>query len=739
MHVPTLPAGTTLAERFELLYELGSGSFTLAYVAKDRVRGDRCVVKELAPEGVNRDERGVLDLTQMGANAQHLRQRFQEEARQTGRLHLPAILPVRAAFNELGTAYFVTDFIEGAMSLDHRLLTDGRLGVAETKRILEHLLDTLGPLHERGILHLNIKPGNILLSAAGRVYLVDFSAAREWYADATVSHHVLFDSPYAAPEQLTDRLDRGAATDIYGLCASLFHALTGKGPPHSEALAAGEALPRVASLRPEVDRRLADAIDQGLRLNYHDRPPTIEVFRELTEEKPGDFVQVMQRLERCDEMSDRIRRFRFEPRQCPACKDVLTHPQPLPKGMCPVCHSGRIKVRLLSERFCPVCTSGVLRERPNSSPLALCPICQVGLLDTKKKKPLAKERLSICRNCDATFEIEGDTARLIKPPPEEGQEAQRRTWNEWRELSGRPDMYFACDTCRAQFDLLKDGRLKQIWPAPGKYKVLYPDEWAKVGAGLDPASGNAECDSCRADFHIDAGSVTLLHTYRDPFGFASRHLGRLLKMDDLRWKGGGKESMNPGLICESCPTEFDFELSYLKLIRTDSNRLRALIGQSRTLEDWHRIADGLPTADHEPEFEREFSQVVVEAYEIGELSFEEQDDEQVLWRGPAIRLQERQAELEETGTGQLLVTSKEISFGGIIRKWRVAFERLIEASAEDRVITLVFEGEPAPILFELVPIEFTVRLEHGSRTVELAALNLALRLMRAAKPGTYAL
>lgn len=753
MAVKPLPEGTVLADRFELSYELGSGPFTIAYVATDRTRGDRCVVKELAPEGVKRDELGVIDLTQSGATAQHLRQRFHEEARRIGRLHLPAILPVRAAFNELGTAYFATDFIDGAISLERRILTDGPLPIAEVRRIMGHLVDTLAALHDKGVLHLNIKPANVLLAPAGRVFLVDFSSAREWYSDATVSHHLYFDSHYAAPEQLTDRLQRGPPTDVYGLCATLFHAITGAMPAHSES-SENDSTPAISTYREDVPHDLTTAIESGLRIIYHHRPQSIAQLQDIAYAKPGQAVDPLGRVHQFDEIAGRLKRFKYEHRQCPSCKDVLAPPQLLRKGVCPVCHDGSITKRLLGEKFCPLCATGVLVVRPNRSPLSICPICSTGPLEIRRKKALSKDKVATCRQCDARFEIDGDQAKLVHPPSEEDEKAQVRTWTEWREISKRPESFLECDTCNAQFDRFRDGRLRQMWPTPTKYKLLYPDEWARVGLGLDLEAGNAECNSCRADFQVDGDSVTLLKAFRDPFGFAALHEGQLMKWEDLRWKGAGKESLNPGLICENCPTEFNFlqpdsasspatshpflkgrkgDPHHLRLVRSDNPLLRALIWQERTIEDWHRIADGLPTIENLAAFEQDFKQALVEAYELGEISFEERDDEQVLWRGPALRLAEKREALEETGSGQLVISTKEVSFGGLLRKWRVAADSIRSASADGEVITLEVQGETTPVLFELTPVDLTVHLENGPRTVQLSALSLALRITRTAR------
>ena len=124
-----LLAGEVLADRFEIQHTLGRGGFGIAYLAKDLRRADEVVVKELAPAGLHRSE-GVLQLESLGPDVAHrLRQRFLEEARVLGRLNVRGVPAVRARFSERGTAYFVTQYHPGAVTLEHLLARSGRLDV----------------------------------------------------------------------------------------------------------------------------------------------------------------------------------------------------------------------------------------------------------------------------------------------------------------------------------------------------------------------------------------------------------------------------------------------------------------------------------------------------------------------------------------------------------------------------------------------------------------------------------
>jgi serine/threonine protein kinase len=735
MTASPLPVGAVLAERFELLEVLSQSVFTTTYKAKDGLRGDLCVVKELSPEGATRDDNDVLDLSPLGVGAQHLRQRFLDEVRRVGRLNLPSILPVRSTFSERGTAFYVIDYIPGATTVTRHVLEFGRMPYNELVEMLSPLMDTLEGMHDRRVVHKDIRPENLLLTPSKKLILVGPGGAREWLADAREAQDVFFNSPYAPPEETTDRLDRGLATDVYGLCATLHFMLTGTPPPSAIERADGVAVPPIPLIRRDVDAKFVAAIETGMSLQYLERPQSIGELRRMIEPDDG-FEDAEERLERLDQLIYKMRNFSFEKRQCPSCRGVLETLRPLPKGHCPVCHDGLIKKRELHERFCPACSGGVLKTLDNSSPLEICPVCHTGRLETKRKSFLSKEIVSRCAKCDAHFEVEGEKAKLIEPEQQEGkgfQVGDTQTWDEWRQVSGRPAELLACDTCDAQYDPVGDGRWQQIVPVPTKWRSLYPDEWAKVAAGLDPIAGNAECTSCKADYHVEGDKVTLLAAHRDPFGFAERHRGRLLKGEDLAWKGAGKESPNPGLVCSECQAEMDFDGEDLRLIRSTHPVLRRAIGHTKTLEDWHKLAQGLPVSGHEHDFDQEFDQAIVHAYEAGTISFEERAEQPVLWRSPAVRLEEKRDKLKEGRGGLLIITPDGISFGSLVRKWKQPMSAISDVSADENVLTVVLEDSDAPVLFELEPVQLTIKLEHSKRTVELNALNLAMRLAREIK------
>ena len=712
-----LKVNSVLQDRFEIVEVLGRGGFGIVYLVRDRKLGDLAVVKELAPANTMRSAEGVLSLEALGSHqAHHLRQRFLEEARLLGKMHVKGIPGVRAAFGENGTAYYVIEHLPEAASLEEMLEKSGRMDPNGALDILYQLFEILEMLHAKGILHRDIKPSNVLISSAGEAHLIDFGSAREWHADLTVHHTVLFTPGYAPLEQLSPRGRRGPATDIYALSATVYHMLTGGPPPDAAERAHGVELPGIRAIRPEVERPVAEAIESGLAMRYEDRPQSIQDFRHLLVQAPPLGAEVT--LAELDDVLVQLKQFGFDRRACPSCGGVLEEPKPLKKQTCPVCRRGLVKMRELDDRVCPICRAGILRKVANSSPLAFCPCCSVGELTKKRVSFLAAKQVFDCGSCKAKFESIPDGMTLVSPGSCSLEVGANKSFDEWRAMSGRSSEVWKCDGCEAQFDGLKDGRRKQVVPKE-EARALYPEEWARIAMRLSPSAGNAFCEDCHAEFDVDGDQVSLIAAHEDPFEFAERYAGRLLNWEDLRWLGVGKESPKAGYVCYDCGTELDQDGEYLRLVRTENPRLIRHVDEPKTLEDWHRLARGLPEISEEVEFRSKIEDAVVRAYVKGEIGFDVAG--QVLWNGQATRLDDRQ-------TSNLVIRRNEITFGGMLRKWRSPFDAVLGASAEGHVLSLTLSGVRDPVEFDIEPVELTAALKSGKRTVELGAGELAERV-----------
>jgi DNA segregation ATPase FtsK/SpoIIIE-like protein len=143
------------------------------------------------------------------------------------------------------------------------------------------LLDGLDAVHKTGFLHRDVKPANVILDANNNPTLIDFGASRSSMADRTAAMTAIFTPRYAAAEQLTSD-KQGPWTDIYGLSATLYHAITGKPPPSSLERALNDAYEPLARLSPEgYAAGLLQGIDVGLTVRAKDRPQSIAEWRDI--------------------------------------------------------------------------------------------------------------------------------------------------------------------------------------------------------------------------------------------------------------------------------------------------------------------------------------------------------------------------------------------------------------------------------------------------------------------------
>ncbi|HXH60068.1 MAG TPA: protein kinase, partial [Fimbriimonadaceae bacterium] len=679
----------------------------ITYRAEDLARGTQAIVNELAPTGSERMPNGDIDFRGIGPEqGLRLRHQFTREARTLQRIRIPRVPQYRSVFHQHQTAYYATDLIAGAVPLTE-VIGDDRLEADFVQRLLEMLLETLDSVHRQGMLHLDVRPSNILLGPRDEPFLVDFGQARQWHSDLTEKTS----SDYAPLEQVTEGGRRSAATDLYSLGATIYTLLTGSAPTSPEARLSGVPLIAVSSVRPDVSDALAQATTWMLEVYPEARPQSAQEVLKMLQADDAD-KEDGDRIRELDAKRRRLQQFRFDPMQCPSCGEVMVSPQPLGHDVCPVCQEGKIRKRKIADRTCPSCSGGVLVEVANTGPLRYCPNCNMGRMRERRKfyRPTGQY---VCDTCDFLLCDRGGTAI-------DG-EGEQKSWDEWREQSGRSTRVVVCDTCDAQFDVQRDGRwLRKTDDLQGDgWTRLYPEEWAKVAAGLAPDAGNADCDACGADFFMDKRSITLLDDpVNDPYGFAGHYAGELLSVRQLPFVAVGKESGRPGLVCKSCGTEFDEHGGKYRLVRSANRNFRSQIGEAYSLHDWHRMAQDLPKTGEEETIEADMASAVRAAYVSGEIDFDPRTPD-VVWRGEARE--------EGKRPKRLVVFKDSIVFGGLWGR-RVEPMQDVLTVHEDGgtvVLTLV-EGEDWNL--HVAPVTMTVRLASGNATAHLCGRELAERI-----------
>ena len=238
---------------------IGRGGMGVVYLATD-VRLTRPVAIKLIA-----DDR---------ANDPAFRDRFEREAQLTAAIDHPNVIPVYAAGEEGGQLYLVTRYVAGT-DLQDLLRREGPLAPGRAADVVQQVAEGLDAAHAAGLVHRDVKPGNVLLSGR-HVYLSDFGLTRSVEAEAqlTDTDERLGTVDYMSPEQLrAQRTD--ARSDVYALGCLLYTVLTGKPPFHRGSAAATitahleAAIPRVSDLG--LEREWDTVLERALAKHPEDR------------------------------------------------------------------------------------------------------------------------------------------------------------------------------------------------------------------------------------------------------------------------------------------------------------------------------------------------------------------------------------------------------------------------------------------------------------------------------------
>src|SRR5437867_5137783 len=243
-------AATMLGELgdYELLEEIGRGAQGVVFRARQKSLNRTVALK-------------VISLGQWASKA-HLK-RFRREAEAAASLDQPSIVPIYEVGERDGSCYFSMKFVEGGQ-LDE-VIKRRPISIRQAAKLIAKLARTVHYAHEHGILHRDIKPGNILLDAKGEPHLTDFGLARLVETESTMTRtlEVLGTPSYMAPEQAVgNNAQFTSATDVYGLGAVLYQLLTDH-PPFAGGTTF-ETVRLVLDTEPRPPRLLNPKIDREL-------------------------------------------------------------------------------------------------------------------------------------------------------------------------------------------------------------------------------------------------------------------------------------------------------------------------------------------------------------------------------------------------------------------------------------------------------------------------------------------
>ena len=241
-----------LRDRYAVERLIGEGGMATVHLAEDLKHGRKVALKVLRPE-----------LSIAG-------DRFLREIRVTAGLQHPGIVPLYDSGEAGGLLYYVMPWIEGE-TLRARLDRERRIPLDEALRIVQIVASTLHYAHERGVVHRDVKPSNILLGAHGTVVVADFGVAHAVQTAGeerlTAIGHSVGTPTYMSPEQASGEEDVDARSDVYALGAMAYEMLSGRPPFEGGSMAAlltkklTQTAPSLDEVPPEVRRMVQRALE----------------------------------------------------------------------------------------------------------------------------------------------------------------------------------------------------------------------------------------------------------------------------------------------------------------------------------------------------------------------------------------------------------------------------------------------------------------------------------------------
>jgi serine/threonine protein kinase len=261
-----LTAGTILQGRYRIAAPLGGGGFGSVYRAWHLNLGAPVAVKEMTPQP-------GLD----AARLSRLRLQFQQEASVLAHLDHPNLVDVTDYFEEGGNAYLVMNLVQGE-TLAELIERQGPLPEEQVLAWADQLLDALAYCHSSGVIHRDVKPQNVIIRPDGRAVLVDFGLVKLWDPNDPHTRTAIrgMGTPeYAPPEQYGMQPGHtDPRSDIYGLGATLYHALTGEPPLTASDRTAGLLeFPGVRELNRRVSARTGALVERAMALRVPERFP----------------------------------------------------------------------------------------------------------------------------------------------------------------------------------------------------------------------------------------------------------------------------------------------------------------------------------------------------------------------------------------------------------------------------------------------------------------------------------
>ncbi len=282
-----LPPGTILNGKYMLGKVLGEGGFGITYLGWDINLQLKVAIKEYYPNGlVTRGTTSDCKVTILTGKRSEIFQKglnkFVDEARRLAKFWgLPGIVAVKDYFEANRTAYIVMEFAEGRTLKQLLASNEGLMDVDTVLTMMRPVMDALEMVHQSGMIHRDISPDNLMVDRKGKVKLLDFGAARSFMENDGKSLSVMLKPGYAPLEQYSSNGEQGPWTDVYGLCATIYRAITGFVPLEVMERMVKDELKKPSDYGVRIHPAQEAAIMKGLTILKKDRIQSVSELRIL--------------------------------------------------------------------------------------------------------------------------------------------------------------------------------------------------------------------------------------------------------------------------------------------------------------------------------------------------------------------------------------------------------------------------------------------------------------------------
>ena len=279
-----LDPGTVVGGKYIVGRVICYGGYTVTYLGMDAEHNRKVFVKEYLPSDFSTRAEGETEVTIYSGDAlEQFEQGLTTFLNEANRIqHLNAVEGIAKVYDcvaENDTGYVISEYVEGETL--QQILDDGKVFSAEeAKAFIVKILTGLCQVHPLDIIHCDISPETIVVTAEGEIKLMDFGATRYVTTANSKSLAIILKQGYAPEEQYRSRGVRGPWTDVYALGAVMYRMITGKVPVESVDRALFDELKTPTQLGISIPQNIENAMMNALNVYQKDRTPSAQVFLE---------------------------------------------------------------------------------------------------------------------------------------------------------------------------------------------------------------------------------------------------------------------------------------------------------------------------------------------------------------------------------------------------------------------------------------------------------------------------